>query len=190
MPNSGVLDRAKEGLGSLNDKMYCIAVSKKAVKYRRKTTRTYQFQGYLVGRVKYRRQPSLHRYSMEIIENTLAVGTETFRSNFIQLENAVVAFLFEERMRLGTVAIAMPGLREVAAGRSSILVGAKYLMVTRALAEKLAAKSGRIAIVSLFTELDEAEALRIYMKLLEKIQVIHPPTNDARGFTSSIRQHV
>ena len=127
---------------------------------------------------------------MEVIENTLAVGTRTFRSNFMQLENAVVAFLFEDRMRLGTIALAMPGLREVAAGRSSVLVGAKYLMVSRALAEKLAAKSGRMAIVSLFTELDEAEALRTYTKLLDKIQVTRPGASDPRGVTTSIRQHV
>ena len=127
---------------------------------------------------------------MEMTENTLTVGTRTFRANFMELENAVVAFLFEDRVRLGTVAIAMPGLREVAAGRSSVLVGAKYLMVSRALAEKLAAKSGRIGIVSLFTELDEAEALRIYAKLLEKIQVTRPAAGEAREFTSSIRQHV
>jgi hypothetical protein len=62
-------------------------------------------------------------------------------------------------------------------------------MVSRALAEKLAAKSGRIAIVSLFTELDEAEALRIYTKLLEKIQVTQP-AEDSHEFTPSIRQHV
>jgi hypothetical protein len=127
---------------------------------------------------------------MKLTETTLEVGTRTFRSNFMQLENAVVAFLFEDRMRLGTVAIAMPGLREVAAGRSSVLVGAKYLMVSRALAEKLAAKSGQIAIVSLFTELDEAEALRIYMKLLDKIKVTQPVPEDAREVASSIGQHM
>jgi len=108
----------------------------------------------------------------------------------MQLENAVVAFLFEDRVRLGTVAIAMPGIREVAAGRSSVLVGAKYLMVSRALAEKLAAKSGQIAIVSLFTELDEAEALRIYMKLLDTIKVTQPVPEDTREVASSIGQHV
>jgi len=127
---------------------------------------------------------------MKLTETTLEVGTRTFRSNFMQLENAVVAFLFEDRMRLGTVAIAMPGLREVAAGRSSVLVGAKYLMVSRALAEKLAAKSGQIAIVSLFTELDEAEALRIYMKLLDKVKVTQPAPEDAREVASSIGQHM
>jgi len=127
---------------------------------------------------------------MKLTEATLEVGTRTFRSNFMQLENAVVAFLFEDRVRLGTVAIAMPGIREVAAGRSSVLVGAKYLMVSRALAEKLAAKSGQIAIVSLFTELDEAEALRIYMKLLDKIKVTQPVPEDTREVASSIGQHV
>jgi len=170
--------------------MYCIAASKKVAKCGWKTTRTYQFQSHPVGLVKYRREPRLDRYPMQIIENTLSVGSRTFRSNFMQLENAVVAFLFEDRVRLGTVAIAMPGLREVAAGRSSVLVGAKYVMVSRALAEKLAAKSGRIAIVSLFTELDEAEALRIYTRLLEKIQLTQPAANDAGGVTTSIRQHV
>jgi len=102
----------------------------------------------------------------------------TFRANIGQLENAVIAFLFEDRMRLGTLAIAMPGLREVAAGRSSVLIGGRYLMTSRALAEKLAARSGRIALVSLFTELDEAEALRVYTKLMDKIQVAAPGLNE------------
>jgi len=127
---------------------------------------------------------------MNPTEYTLEVGSRTFRANFMQLENAAVAFLFEDRARLGTVAIAMPGLREVAAGRSSVLVGAKYLMVTRALAEKLAAKSGQMAIISLFTELDEADALRTYTKLLEKIRATQPAAGETREFTSSIRQNV
>ena len=127
---------------------------------------------------------------MKVTEYTLEVGSRTFRANFMQLENAAVAFLFEDRARLGTVAIAMPGLREVAAGRSSVLVGAKYLMVSRALAEKLAAKSGQMAIISLFTELDEAEALRTYTKLLEKIKVTQPVAGETREFTSSIRQNI
>ena len=131
---------------------------------------------------------------MEFTETTLKVGSRTFRANFAELENAVVAFLFEERKRLGTVAIAMPGLREVAAGRSSVLIGGKYLMTSRALAEKLAARSGRIALVSLFTELDEAEALRTYTKVLEKIQITVKQSNanvEEQGeVSSSIRQNV
>lgn len=121
-------------------------------------------------------------------ETTLKVGTRTFRANYSQLENAIVAFLFEDRIRLGTVAIAMPGLREVAVGRSSVLVGGKYLMTSRALAEKLAGKSGRIALVSLFTELDEAEALRVYTKLLDQVQLAQPSDEKIGPLNSSIRQ--
>src|SRR5208337_3475358 len=99
---------------------------------------------------------------------TLQVNSRTFRLNFGQLENAIIAFFFEDRRRLGTVAIAMPGSGEVAVGRSSVLVGGKYMMTTRALAEKLAGKTGKMALVSLFTELDETEALRIYNRLLDK----------------------
>jgi hypothetical protein len=127
---------------------------------------------------------------LEITETTLKVGTRTFRANYTRLENAIVAFLFEDRKRLGTVAIAMPGLREVAAGRSSVLIGGKYLMTSRALAEKLAAKSGQIALVSLFTELDEGEALRIYTRLLDMVQVAQPTAYEPRESSPSIRQHV
>jgi hypothetical protein len=108
---------------------------------------------------------------MELNEVTLEVNHRVFRINFSQLENAVVAFLFEDRMRMGTLAIAMPGTGEVAVGRSSILVGGKYIMTTRALAERLAGKTGKMALVSLFTELNETEALRIYARLLDKVSI-------------------
>ncbi len=109
---------------------------------------------------------------MEVTEEKLELNSRLFRVNLLQLDNAVVAFMFEERMRMGTVAIAMPGTGEVAVGRSSVLVGGKYMMTTRALAERLAAKTGKIALVSLFTELDETEALRMYAKVLEKIPAV------------------
>ncbi len=112
---------------------------------------------------------------MDLTEVKLDIKSRTFRVNYSQLENALIAFFFEDRMRMGTVAIAMPGTGEVAVGRSSVLVGGKYMMTTRALAERLAGKSGKIALVSLFTELDEAEALRIYAKLLDKVAVTREP---------------
>ena len=127
---------------------------------------------------------------MELNEVTIEVNSRVFRLNYSQLENAVVAFFFEDRMRMGTVAIAMPGTGEVAVGRSSVLVGGKYLMTSRTLAERLAGKSGRIALVSLFTELDETEAFRIYAKLLDKAQF--PAQSPRQSFQSdvSIRQNI
>lgn len=113
-----------------------------------------------------------------------------FRIDYSQLENAVIAFFFEDRMRMGTLAIAMPGTGEVAVGRSSVLVGGKYLMTSRALAERLAGKSGRIALVSLFTELDEAEAFRIYAKLLDKVQLTTQSSKKSLRPDTSIRQNI
>lgn len=127
---------------------------------------------------------------MEMNEVTMEVNSRTFRVNYSQLENAVIAFFFEDRMRIGTIAIAMPGMGEVAVGRSSVLVGGKYLMTSRALAERLAGKSGKIALVSLFTELDEAEAFRIYAKLLEKVQLATQSAEKSLRPDRSIRQDI
>lgn len=127
---------------------------------------------------------------MELNEAVLEVNSRTFRLNYALFENAVVAFFFEDRMRIGTLAIAMPGTGEVAVGRSSVLVGGKYLMTSRALAERLAGKSGRIALVSLFTELDEAEAFRVYAKLLEKAQLSSQSTEKSLRPDASIGQNV
>ena len=127
---------------------------------------------------------------MEMNEATMEVNSRTFRVSYSQLENAVVAFFFEDRLRLGTLAIAMPGTGEVAVGRSSVLVGGKYLMTSRALAERLAGKSGRLALVSLFTELDQAEAFRIYARLLEKVQLGNQSAEKNLRPDRSIRQDV
>jgi hypothetical protein len=108
---------------------------------------------------------------MEVNEEKLEVNSRVFRVNYFQLDNAIVALFFEDKERIGTVAVAMPGAGEVAVGRSSVLVGGKYMMTTRALAERIAAKASKLAFVSLFTELDEAEALRMYVRLLDKISL-------------------
>jgi len=127
---------------------------------------------------------------MEMHEVSMEVNSRTFRVSYSLLENAVVAFFFEDRMRIGTLAIAMPGTGEVAVGRSSVLVGGKYLMTSRALAERLAGESGRIALVSFFTELDEAEAFRVYAKLLEKVKLGKQSAVKSLRPDASIRQNI
>jgi len=124
---------------------------------------------------------------MDMNEVTLKLNSRVFRLNYALLENAIVAFFYEEKFRLGTLAIAMPGAGEIAAGRSSVLLGGKYIMTTRALAEKLAAKSRKISLVSLFTELGEAEALRLYVGLLEKITLDSKVTEERIQPSPSMR---
>ena len=86
------------------------------------------------------------------------------------MDNAVLALCFEGSMKIGTLAISTPGLREGAIGTSSVLLGGKYLIATRALAERAAAVFGKMSLVSLNTTLAEGEALRVYSGLLDKVR--------------------
>ena len=94
----------------------------------------------------------------------------TFHASLVKLENAVVVLFYEGSSKLGTVAIAMPGILEEKVGRSSVLLGGKYLMVSRALAERAAGSFGKLALVSVNTSIEEPEALRIYAKLLDDLK--------------------
>lgn len=88
--------------------------------------------------------------------------------SLLQMDNAVVAFCFEGTMKIGTLAISTPGLRDGAVGTSSVLLGGKYLIAARALAERSAAVFNKMSLVSLNTSLAEGEALRLYSSLLDK----------------------
>jgi hypothetical protein len=84
------------------------------------------------------------------------------------MDNAVLAFCYEGTMKIGTLAISTPGLRDGAVGTSSVLIGGKYLIAARALAERSAAVFNKMSLVSLNTTLAEGEALRMYSALLDK----------------------
>jgi len=90
--------------------------------------------------------------------------------SLLSMDNAVLAFFYEGNMRIGTLAVSTPGLRDGAVGTSSVLLGAKYMIAARALAERAAAIFKRMGIVSLNTKLAEGEALRLYSGLLDKVR--------------------
>jgi hypothetical protein len=94
----------------------------------------------------------------------------TFHASLVKLENAVLVLFYEGSCKLGTVALAMPGIIEEKVGRSSVLVGGKYLMLSRALAERATGSYGKLALVSVNTSVEEPEALRIYAKLLDDLK--------------------
>jgi hypothetical protein len=94
----------------------------------------------------------------------------TFHASLVKLENAVLVLFYEGSCKLGTVALAMPGIIEEKVGRSSVLVGGKYIMLSRALAERATGSFGKLALVSVSTSIEEPEALRIYAKLLDDLK--------------------
>src|SRR5712692_3404590 len=91
--------------------------------------------------------------------------------SLLQMDNAVFTFFYEGPMKIGTLAVSSPGLREGGVGTSSVLLGGKYLIASRALAERSAAIFNKLSLVSLNTRLTEGEALRIYSALLDKVRV-------------------
>ena len=86
------------------------------------------------------------------------------------MDNAVLAFCYEGNLKIGTLAISTHGLRDGAVGTSSVLLGGKYLIAARALAERAAAMFNKMSLVSINTTLAEGEALRVYSSLLDKVR--------------------
>ena len=103
-----------------------------------------------------------------MIEASLEIDGAVHKVSLLPVENAVLAFFYDNMFKIGTLAVSTPGLREEGAGTSSVLLGGKYLIAARALAERVAAVYKKMSIVSINTTLSEGEALRLYANLLEK----------------------
>ena len=105
---------------------------------------------------------------MDLLEARLERNGTVHRVSLLPVENAVLVFFYEDSMKIGTLAVSTPGLREGGAGTSSVLLGGKYLIVARALSERVAAIYNKMSIISINTKLPEGEALRLYASLLDR----------------------
>ena len=103
-----------------------------------------------------------------LLEASIETNSIVHKATLIPTDNAVLALFYEGPMKIGTLAVSTPGLREGATGTSSVLLGGKYMMAARALAERVSATFHKMGIVSLHTQLAEGEALRLYSRLLDK----------------------
>ncbi len=114
-----------------------------------------------------------------LLEASLERGSVVHKLRILEMDNAVFAFFFEGSMKVGTLAISMTGLREGSTGTSSVLLGGKNLVASRALAEKVASMFNKMGIVSINTQLLEGEALRLYSGLLDKARRDAPADNES-----------
>ncbi|TMI18074.1 hypothetical protein E6H33_01495 [Candidatus Bathyarchaeota archaeon] len=103
-----------------------------------------------------------------MLEASLERDGEVHKVSLLPVENAVLAFFYDGTFKIGTLAVSTPGVREGGPGTSSVLLGGKYLIAARALAERVAATYTKMSIVSINTKLSEGEALRLYASLLDK----------------------
>ncbi|SRR2546428_3914263 len=107
---------------------------------------------------------------MSLHEASVEREGRVHKVNLLQMDNAILAFCYEGQMKIGTLAVSTPGLTEGVVGTSSVLLGGKYLIAARALAERSAAIFKKMSLVSLNTTLSEGEALRTYAGLLDKVK--------------------
>jgi len=110
---------------------------------------------------------------LSFLEGSREHNGVTFNVKILPLDNAVMAFFYEGEMKLGTLAFSMlafsmPFTGEERVGKSSVLLGGKYLIASRSLSERLAAKYNKMSLVSFHSSLPETEAFRIYLGILEE----------------------
>ena len=85
--------------------------------------------------------------------------------------------LSEREDKLGTLAIAVPNPQGlIGPVTSQILLGERNSISARMLAEYIASKKGKIAMVSVYLEkLNEVHAQKIFMNLIEKVFLAEKP---------------
>jgi hypothetical protein len=101
----------------------------------------------------------------------------------LDTKNASLALLSEGEDQLGTLAVAIPQKgKMVGPPLSSILLGDRNIMIARILAERLAERMRKIALVSVFTKtFGEREAGPILLKLMDKTFRVEEDTGRTRG---------
>jgi hypothetical protein len=99
-----------------------------------------------------------------------------FLGIYLEIKNACIVLLSEGEDQLGTLAVAIPPSSETAIpSLSSVLMGDRNQTTARALAERLAAKTSKISLVSIYLKsVSEAEAAPILLRLFDKITQAKP----------------
>ena len=91
----------------------------------------------------------------------------------MEAKNSCLVLLSESEDKLGTLAIAVPKPKDLLGPpSSSVLLGDRNAVSARMFAEYVAAKKGKIALVSIFLEtVNELYAQSIFKKLIERVTI-------------------
>jgi hypothetical protein len=105
-----------------------------------------------------------------IIQDEIKQDETSFLALRVETKNADLVLLSEDEDRLGTLAVAVPQReRMLGPPTSSILLGDRNTIIARLLAERLAQKTGKIALTSVFLKTKtEKDVTPIFIKLFEK----------------------
>ncbi|HLN46327.1 MAG TPA: hypothetical protein VK209_11530 [Candidatus Sulfotelmatobacter sp.] len=107
----------------------------------------------------------------QVMKEELVEQDTRFLAVYVEAKNSCLVLLSEHEDKLGTVAIAVPKPKDLLGpASSSVLLGDKNAISARMFAEYVAAKKGKIALVSVYLErLSEMQAQSFLMRLIEKV---------------------
>jgi len=106
-----------------------------------------------------------------IVQEEMKEKEKSFLSTYVETKNGCLTLLSEGEELFGTLAVAIPQEeRMIGPPLSSILLGERNTLLARLLAERLAARTRKIALVSVnIKTIEEREAGQILMKLTDKM---------------------
>ncbi len=107
----------------------------------------------------------------KVIKEELVEQDTRFLAVYLEANNSCLVLLSEREDKLGTLAIAVPKPKDLLGPvSSSVLLGDKNAVSARMFAEYVAAKKGKIALVSVYLDkLSEMQAQAFFMHLIEKV---------------------
>jgi len=107
----------------------------------------------------------------KVIKEELVEQDMRFLAVYLEANNSCLILLSEREDKLGTLAIAVPKPKDLLGPvSSSVLLGDKNAVSARMFAEYVAAKKGKIALVSVYLErLSEMQAQTFFIHLIEKV---------------------
>jgi len=107
----------------------------------------------------------------KVVQGEIKENQTVFLALHLETKNANLVLLSEGEDQLGTLAVAIPqAQRMLGPPLSSTLLGDRNIMIARLLAERLAEKTGKMALMSIFAKtFSERDAGPIFLRLFEKI---------------------
>ena len=107
----------------------------------------------------------------KVVREEIKENQTVFLALHLETKNANLVLMSEGEEQLGTLAVAIPQAQKILGPPlSSILLGDRNIMIARLLAERLAEKTGKMALMSIFAKtVSERDAGSIFLRLFEKI---------------------
>jgi len=107
---------------------------------------------------------------VKVVQDEMKEDDNLFLALRLETKNANLILLSEGEDNLGTLAVAIPPKEKMfGPSTSSVLLGDRNMIVARLLAERLAEKTGKIALASIFAKtIVEKDVGPIFLRLFDK----------------------